>query len=340
MPDLARITRDASICHGKPCIRHMRWPVEVILDLVASGMTMEAIMADHPEVKREDIVAALHYARLRVSGEPRRGEHPRDADRRAWVERQELFRDLTEDYERRMEAADPQGRRLLSGDLARQRSEHAAQDAASGKRPAGFAVMMQQIMWTRWLEIAVEHERAAGAAFDLVMVTKGGHALQDELHASLVALSAAAFAVEGLYEDVRYRVPFVDGGNESARLRRVFQAAFQLAPPEAGRLHNDLHWLFNLRDQAVHPYTEAEEPQPHPAGFRTGAELSRWSAGNAARAVDLTLGLLARAQSLPAEAPAWVRRWAVDRAPYLDRAAQVAGQRRMAGRRIQSVPSV
>jgi len=331
MPDLTRITHDAGICQGKPCIRHMRWPVEVILDLVASGVTMEAIMADHPEVEREDILAALHYARLRVSGEPRRGEHPRDAARRAWVERQESFRDLTEDYERRMEAANPQDRRLLSAEFARERSEHRTQDVASDKRPAGVAVMMQQIMWTRWLEVAVEHERAARAAFDLVMVTKGCHALQDELHASLVAISAAAFAVEGLYEDVRYRVPFDGGDNEAVRLRRVFQAAFTLAGPEADRLNTDLRWLFDLRDQAVHPYTEAEEPQPHLAGFLTGAELSRWGARNATRAVDLTLGLLAKAQSLPTKAPAWVRRWAVDRGPYLDRAVQMARQRRIAG---------
>ncbi|WP_408645504.1 DUF433 domain-containing protein [Thioalkalivibrio paradoxus] len=48
----------------------MRWPVEVVLDLVGSGMTMDEIIADHPELEREDIVACLHYARLLLSGEP------------------------------------------------------------------------------------------------------------------------------------------------------------------------------------------------------------------------------------------------------------------------------
>ena len=72
MPDLSRITFDPDICHGKPCIRHMRWPVEVILDLVSSGMTLDDILADHPELDREDILACLHYARLLVSGEPLR----------------------------------------------------------------------------------------------------------------------------------------------------------------------------------------------------------------------------------------------------------------------------
>ena len=40
----------------------MRWPVEVVLDMVASGMGIDEILADHPELEREDIVACLQYA--------------------------------------------------------------------------------------------------------------------------------------------------------------------------------------------------------------------------------------------------------------------------------------
>jgi len=69
MSELRRITIDQDICHGKPCVRHMRWPVEVVLDMVASGMHIEEILADHPELEREDIVACLEYARVVVSGE-------------------------------------------------------------------------------------------------------------------------------------------------------------------------------------------------------------------------------------------------------------------------------
>jgi uncharacterized protein (DUF433 family) len=72
MPLLDRITLDPEICHGKPCVRHMRWPVEVVLDLVSSGMTSDDIVADHPELEREDITACLQYARLLVSGEAAR----------------------------------------------------------------------------------------------------------------------------------------------------------------------------------------------------------------------------------------------------------------------------
>jgi len=63
-----RITIDPAICHGKPCIRGMRWPVEVILDMLTSGMTIEAILHDHPELEREDIIASLSFAKASLIG--------------------------------------------------------------------------------------------------------------------------------------------------------------------------------------------------------------------------------------------------------------------------------
>jgi len=64
---LERITIDTNVCHGKPCIRHMRWPVEVIIDLIASGMSFDDIMLDHPELEKEDILASLRYAKWKVN---------------------------------------------------------------------------------------------------------------------------------------------------------------------------------------------------------------------------------------------------------------------------------
>lgn len=64
-----RINIDPEICHGKPIIRGMRWPVEVILDMLSSGMTPSQIIKDHPELEKEDITACLNYARLSISGE-------------------------------------------------------------------------------------------------------------------------------------------------------------------------------------------------------------------------------------------------------------------------------
>ncbi|OFZ68882.1 MAG: hypothetical protein A2V79_06360 [Betaproteobacteria bacterium RBG_16_56_24] len=56
------ITVDPSVCHGKPCIRGLRYPVENVLEWLASGMTTEEILADYEDLEREDILAALSYA--------------------------------------------------------------------------------------------------------------------------------------------------------------------------------------------------------------------------------------------------------------------------------------
>lgn len=65
---LNRVTIDPEICHGKPCIRGMRWPIEVLLDMLLSEMSFEEIIADHPELEKEDLLACLEYAKLLVSG--------------------------------------------------------------------------------------------------------------------------------------------------------------------------------------------------------------------------------------------------------------------------------
>lgn len=67
MSYLERVTANPEICHGKPCIRGMRWPVEVIIDMLSSGMSTEEILNDHPELEKEDILASLHFAKLSLS---------------------------------------------------------------------------------------------------------------------------------------------------------------------------------------------------------------------------------------------------------------------------------
>jgi uncharacterized protein (DUF433 family) len=62
---LSRITTDPNICHGKPCIRGLRYPVEFVLDLMSGDMTPEQILADYPDLERDDLRAAIAYgARL------------------------------------------------------------------------------------------------------------------------------------------------------------------------------------------------------------------------------------------------------------------------------------
>lgn len=59
---LARITIDPLICHGKPCVRGLRYPVETLLELLSSGMTIDEILADYHDLEREDLLAVLAYA--------------------------------------------------------------------------------------------------------------------------------------------------------------------------------------------------------------------------------------------------------------------------------------
>ena len=59
---LDRITVDPNVCFGKPCIRGLRMPVYLIVDLVAAGKTPAEILDDYPELEPEDIKQALEYA--------------------------------------------------------------------------------------------------------------------------------------------------------------------------------------------------------------------------------------------------------------------------------------
>ena len=59
---LKRITVNPKICHGKPTVRGLRYPVEHLLEFLSSGMTTEEILKDYPDLEREDILACLAYA--------------------------------------------------------------------------------------------------------------------------------------------------------------------------------------------------------------------------------------------------------------------------------------
>jgi uncharacterized protein (DUF433 family) len=59
---LNRITIDSNICHGKPVIRGLRYPVESMLELLASGMTIEELLLDYQDLEKEDFLACIEYA--------------------------------------------------------------------------------------------------------------------------------------------------------------------------------------------------------------------------------------------------------------------------------------
>lgn len=59
---LSRITASPEICHGKPCIRGLRYPVELLLELLSSGMTHDEILKDYEDLEPEDLFAAIAWA--------------------------------------------------------------------------------------------------------------------------------------------------------------------------------------------------------------------------------------------------------------------------------------
>ncbi len=59
---IERITINPNICHGKHCIRGLRYPVEMILELLSAGMTTEEILLDYEDLELEDILAVLSFA--------------------------------------------------------------------------------------------------------------------------------------------------------------------------------------------------------------------------------------------------------------------------------------
>lgn len=59
---IKRITTDPNICHGKPVVRGLRYPVVNMLELMASGMTHQEILADYDDLEEEDLQACLIFA--------------------------------------------------------------------------------------------------------------------------------------------------------------------------------------------------------------------------------------------------------------------------------------
>lgn len=67
---------DPAVCHGQPTVRGLRYPVENLLELLSSGMTIEDVLADYPDLERDDLLAALEFGALASS---RRRVVPLDA---------------------------------------------------------------------------------------------------------------------------------------------------------------------------------------------------------------------------------------------------------------------
>lgn len=68
MSRLDRITTDPAVCHGQPTVRGLRYPIATLLELLASGMTIDDVLDDYPDLERDDLFVALEYGALTAGG--------------------------------------------------------------------------------------------------------------------------------------------------------------------------------------------------------------------------------------------------------------------------------
>ncbi len=62
MPENTRIVIDPQLCHGTPCVRGLRYPVTMILELLACGISHEEMPADYADLEEAGLRACLRYA--------------------------------------------------------------------------------------------------------------------------------------------------------------------------------------------------------------------------------------------------------------------------------------
>jgi hypothetical protein len=231
--------------------------------------------------------------------------------RRAWVERQEKFKDRTEEFDHEIAAAaTSEERQALSDALGAYRTAHRQEDIESGRRPEGASPMIRQPMWAAWIEIAVSHELTARSKAGSPDNPSSSQSLGEEFHTSLVAIAASAHTIEALFGELKYLIPVQRRTDKQYQaVRNTFAVAFGWDNRTKDRLSPLLQELFQRRDFAVHPYTDLAPVVSHPSGVVSSAELADFNAVTSGVAVDCALDVLAEAANPPSPCNRWVGRW-------------------------------
>ncbi|MDR6417586.1 hypothetical protein [Pseudarthrobacter sulfonivorans] len=249
---------------------------------------------------------------------PKRND--RERERRETVQRAHTMRAASEAYEAQKAAATSQEERdRITAEFSAFRTKHRQEDIQLGKRQPGVGVLMHQVMWALWIEIAAESETKAQLAFQKI-VSGNDDALLEELQQSLVAITAAACTVEALYEDIKYLIdeqkPRLDSAHEN--IGRGFAVAFGWEDEQVETFSAGLRRLFEQRNEAVHPYSEPKAPLPHPSGLVTSSEAARFNSAESHSSVEFALRVLGQAEHPTSPANAAVTRWAKDRRQYFE----------------------
>jgi hypothetical protein len=186
---------------------------------------------------------------------------------------------------------------------------------------------LQSNLDTTWFRIAVEHEHAAIEARGQALAAlpgspEMGDAFDAELRASMVAVVAAAFAIDAMFTKVADLL-----GGAAARSKRAarvgevietFKRAIDLGN-RTQRWQTEIAELFCWRGNIVHFRGTPTPGLPHPTGMATvTGEAATYTAGRATKAVDLALEVLTTAQREPRQGHAGLVEWATRDAHVAD----------------------
>jgi hypothetical protein len=181
--------------------------------------------------------------------------------------------------------------------------------AAVGASAGSVSLQIRTHLWISWARIALKHEAMAHRAGQEMQQPGANHSrlLEREADAGLVAICAAAFALEALYRELDELgvVPAVTlaawKANRLSDDKQILEL-LKLAVDPKGLVNSwqrELAWLFGVRGSSVHYRGSFEAPQPHPLGTNVAPSQITYSAENATRAVDLLLGILERCRDKP-----------------------------------------
>lgn len=201
--------------------------------------------------------------------------------------------------------------------------ERKANLGATGSIRVG-RVTLRANLWVTWLDIAFERRRTAERAREAADTAAGlgeeyAEFLGDEMRASMVAVSASAHAIDAFYGAVDQLAELPDELREAwkenrtkraGRILETIKRAFKVGP-RAANWSDDLVWLFDLRDAAVHHEPADHESVPHPGGYtNVGRESLNYSAETAARATEVALDLITGSIESPFPEQQDIANWA------------------------------
>ncbi len=200
--------------------------------------------------------------------------------------------------------------------------------AATAEASVPVSLLIGTHMAIHWTQIAIVNAQAARRARQALAdahrrASPLEYALATELNASLIAISAAAHALDALFAELKPLVVTRDMQNRwkknrtkrRQQIRETFKHGFRISGDQWGR---DFDWLFDLRTDAVHPGFAAGDPHAgsHPLGIGAAPEFYKFTCEQAERAARLIVDVYRTCTAYPWTA---TKEWAQQMRPMVEK---------------------